>query len=86
MIGCSWVTTARPVRCGLHIIAGIDQTQPDAAGDRRDDVAISDIQRLRVDQRLILFHRALVLLDDEDLVLGLLMRDRILLRTVSDSA
>src|SRR5262249_50800176 len=35
--------------------------------------------RLRVDQTLVLFHRADILLHDENLILGLLPRDRILL-------
>ena len=64
----------------LHVISRIDQPQPDAAGDRRDDVAISEVERLRVDQALVLFHRAFVLLHDEDLIFGLLPRDRILRR------
>src|SRR5262249_7195267 len=63
----------------LHVIAGVDQAQPDAAGDRRDYPAIGDVERLRVDEALVLFHRAGVLLHDEDLILGLLPRDRILL-------
>ncbi len=80
VIGCNSVTTAMPVALvGLHVISRIDQAQADAAGDRRNDVAIGDIQRLRVDQPLILLHRALVLLHDEDLIFGLLAGDRILL-------
>ena len=71
---------------GLHVISRIDQAQADAAGDRRNDVAIGDVQRLRIDLRLVELHRALVLLHDEDLILGLLARYRILLRPGSDSA
>ncbi len=81
VIGCSWVMTAMPLRARrLHVISRIDQAQSDAAGDRRNDVAIGDVERLRIDQALILFHRAFILLHDEDLILGLLARDRILLR------
>src|SRR4029077_10701199 len=56
---------------GLHVIARIDQAQPDAAGHRRDDVAIGDVERLRVDLRLIDLYRSLVLLDQKGLILGL---------------
>ncbi len=42
-------------------------------------MAIGDIQRFGIDQALILLDRALVLLDDEDLILGLLFCDRVLL-------
>ncbi len=41
-------------------------------------MAIGDVQRLRIDQALILFHRAFVLLHDEDLIFGLLPCDRVL--------
>src|SRR5262249_37761874 len=71
-VGGDWVG-------GLHVIAGIDQTKPDTARDRRDNAAIGNVQRLRVDQALVLFYRADILLDDEDLILGLLPGDRVLL-------
>ena len=64
---------------GLHVIARIDQAQADPAGDRRDDVAIDDVELLLIDLRLIELHRALVLLHDVDLILVLLPGDRILL-------
>ena len=38
-----------------------------------------DVQRFGIDLALILLDRALVLLDDEDLILGLLLCDRVLL-------
>ena len=63
----------------LHVIARIDQAQPDAAGHRRDDVAIDDVELLLIDLRLVELHRALVLLHDVDLILVLLAGDRILL-------
>ena len=49
-------------------------------------MAIGDIQRFGIDQALILLDRALVLLDDEDLILGLLFGDRVLLGERLDSA
>ena len=37
-IGCTWVITPMPVASlVVHVVAGIDQAQADAAGDRRDD-------------------------------------------------
>ena len=44
---------------GLHVIAGIDETQAHAAIDRRDDVRVDQIELLRVDQGLIGLHRSL---------------------------
>ncbi len=59
---------------GLHVVARIDQAQADAAVDRRDDVAVSDIELLGIDLGLVHLHRALVLLHQIDLVLVLLAR------------
>ena len=50
----------------------------DCAIDRRDDVRVDQIELLRVDQRLIGLHRPLVLLDEIDLILFGLSRDRVL--------
>ena len=80
LIGSIWVMTTMPVVSdGLQVIAGVDQPQADAAADRRDDVAIGDVELGGVDLRLIGRHRRLVLRDEEDLILDLLARDRILL-------
>ena len=80
VIGCIWVTTAMPGGvAGLDVISRIDQAQADAAGDRRDDVAVDDVELLLIDLRLIELHRAFVLLHDVDLILILLAGDRILL-------
>ena len=62
----------------LHIIAGIDLTQADLAGDRRDDAAIGQVQLLRIDQRLVGLHRREVLLGSRDLRIDGLARDRVL--------
>ena len=64
----------------LHVIAGIDQPQADAAVDRRYDPGVGEVEVLGVDQRLVRADRAFILLDDEFLVLRGLGRDRILLQ------
>ena len=63
---------------GLNIIAGIDLAQPDAAGDRRDDAAIGQVELLGVDLRLIGFDRRLVLRDQRNLRVTGLLGDRVL--------
>src|SRR5208282_2358776 len=63
---------------GLHIISRIDQAEADTAGYRRNDVAVTNVELLLIDLRLIELHRALVLLHDVDLILVLLAGYRIL--------
>ena len=76
-IGCIWVITTMPVvLAGLHVIAGIDLAQPDPPVDRRDDMAIGQVQLGAVDLRLVGLHRAGVLRHQEALVVDLLLRDR----------
>ncbi len=73
--------TAMPVDgAGLDIIAGVHQTQADPPVDRRHDVGVGQVQRLGVDLGLVGAHRALILRDDEFLVLRGLGGDRILLQ------
>ena len=69
---------ARRIR-SLHVVPGVDEPQADAAGNRRNDVGIIDVELGRVDHRLVGRHRRLVLRDEEGLVVDLLMRDRVLL-------
>ncbi len=61
-------------------IAEIDQQGAGPAGNRRDDVTIGKIELRGLDVGLIERDCALVLLDDIDLILGLLLGDRVLLR------
>ena len=63
---------------GLHVIAGIDLPQTDAPVRRRDDVAIGQVELLRLDLRLVVIDRALVLFDGPHLVLIGLPGDRLL--------
>ena len=78
-IGCIWVMTAIGVELpDLDVIAGVDLAQADAAGDRRDDAAIGEIELGIVDLRLVELDRAFVLIDDVDLILRLLACDRVL--------
>ena len=47
-MGCIWVMTTRPVVLrGLDVVAWIDLAQPDLPVDRRDDVAIGQIELAR---------------------------------------
>ena len=62
----------------LHVIARIDLAQPYAAGDRRNDVAISKIDLLGLDRTLVACHQALILVHQEQLILGLLPGDAVL--------
>ena len=79
VIGCIWVITTRPLAsAGLHVVAGIDLAQADPPVDRRDDVAIGQVQLGAVDRALVGLHRARVLLHQEALVVDLLLGDRIL--------
>ncbi len=66
------------VRC-LDVIARIDQSQPDASGDRRDDATVADVEIRRIDVGLVLLNQSLVLRDQEFLVGDLLQRDAVLL-------
>ena len=78
-IGCNWVTTTMPFgSLVLHVIAGVDLTQPDPAGHRRDDAAIGQVELLHIDLRLIGFDRRLVLSDERHLRIAGLPGDRVL--------
>ena|SRR5438045_225091 len=79
-IGCSWVTTTMPFGSFVCTFARVDLTQPDPASYRRDYVAISEIELLRVDLRLIGFYRRLILRDERDLRIAGLVGDRVLRR------
>ena len=68
-----------PVGVGkIDVIAGIDQPQADPPGDRRDDMAIIDVEVLLGDQGLVGGDLTLVLPDDKGLILRRLAGDGIL--------
>src|SRR5439155_23248643 len=62
----------------LDVIAGVNLAQPDAAGDRRDDTAIGQVQLLGVDLRLIGLHDRRLLLHRRRLSIQGLAGDRVL--------
>ena len=62
----------------LDVIAGVNLAQPDAAGDRRDDAAIGQVQLLGVDLGLIGLHDRRLLLHRRRLGVEGLARDRVL--------
>ena len=63
---------------GLDVIALIDLAQPDLPVDRRDDVAIGQIELRVVHRALVGLHGAGVLLHQIALIVQLLLRDRVL--------
>ena len=62
-----------------YIASRVDLPQPDATGDRRNDMRVGQVQLLIVDLRLVAFNAAFILLDDPDLIFRLLTRDQVLL-------
>ncbi len=61
----------------LHVIAGIDLAQPDPPADRRDDVAVDEVELLGVDLRLIGLNGADILLHQRRLRVEDLPGDRV---------
>src|ERR1041385_9043175 len=62
---------------GMNDVAGIDETQTDASGNRRCDPAIRKVDLCGVDLSLIDVHDAFVLMDGRDLRVELLLRNRV---------
>ena len=61
-IGCIWVMTTMPFASPVvDVVARVDLAQADAAGDRRGDAAVDEIEPGVVDLRLVGLDRALVL-------------------------
>ena len=61
-MGCSWVTThQRSGAIGLHHVAGIDEPQPHAAGERRGDVAVGKLDPVELHQALVGLDRSFIL-------------------------
>ena len=78
-IGCSWVTTTMPLASpGGDVVALVDLAQADAAGDRRDDVGVAEIELAVLTWRLVGDHRAFVLPHERPLGVELLLGDRVL--------
>ena len=63
---------------GADVVAGVDGAQADAAGDRRDDAAVAEVQARRVLVGAVDDQRALELLDQRRLGVDVLARDRVL--------
>ena len=78
VIGWSWVMMTRPpVSVGVHDVAGVHQTQPHAAGDRRGDAAVGELNLRGVDLALVVLDRALELVNQRFLGVQLLPRHRV---------